>query len=302
MTGIIFDGKRFAGEKEEKLMGVVGGLRPSFVPPTGRTSAGKDIGKVPKLVAILVGENPEGELYLRLKEKVARRLGIKFEFRKFSANSPQEISYFIERKNIDSEVGGIIVELPLPPKFNIQYSKFKILDAINPKKDVDCLTSENLRLLKKGCPNFMPPTVKAVIEILMEATGTKSLKNLKDKRIVVVGDRGMVGEPLVAVLENSGLRVEGANTSTGDLTALTKSADILISAAGVGRLIKKEMVKQGAVVIDVGIEKKRDFKVVGDVDFENIKEIASFITPVPGGVGPVTITCLMENLLQNMYH
>ncbi|PIQ69859.1 bifunctional 5,10-methylene-tetrahydrofolate dehydrogenase/5,10-methylene-tetrahydrofolate cyclohydrolase [Candidatus Shapirobacteria bacterium CG03_land_8_20_14_0_80_40_19] len=278
MTAVIFDGRAFAKEKEDKLVKLL-----------------ERLPRKPKLVAILVGGSPESELYLKLKQRMAERLGIDFEFKKFPDEKPQKIVGFINQKNADTEVNGIIVELPLP-------AGFQVLDAIKPSKDVDCLTGENLRLLAEGKPRFIPPTVKAVFDILLKATQVEKLGDLKDKKICVVGDRGMVGGPLVSVLRNSGLEVSGANTGTQDLIATTRSADILISATGIGRLIKKEMVKPGAVVIDVGIEKKRNLGVAGDVDFENVKEIASFITPVPGGVGPVTVVCLMENLIGSVYH
>ncbi len=264
----IFDGRAFAQRKEEKLLEMLGGLP-----------------RKPKLVAILVGENPESELYLKLKQRAAERLGIDFEFKKFSDEQPQEVIGFVSEKNADPEVSGIVVELPLP-------KGFQILDSIRPSKDVDCLTSENLRLLAEGRPRFVPPTVKAVGEILKEAGG------VAQKKVVVVGGNGSVGKGILSYLKGA----EGIDQETEDLASVTKNADVLISATGVGRLIKKEMVKPGAVVIDVGIEKKRDLGIVGDVDFENVKKVASFITPVPGGVGPVTVVCLMENLIESVYH
>lgn len=264
MTAIIFDGKAFAREKEEKLVETV-----------------KKLPCRPKLVAVLVGDNPESEMYLKLKQKAAERLGIGFEFKKFSGENPQEIVSFIGEKNNDSDINGIMVELPLPPKF-------QILDSIRPSKDVDCLTTENLRLLAEGRPRFVPPTVKAVGEILENRKG----------KIVVVGSKGSAGKGILSYLKDA----EGIDRETKNLASVTKNADILISATGVGHLIKKEMIKPGAIVIDVGIEKQSDGSLKGDVDFENAKSVASFITPVPGGVGPVTIICLMENLAQNVYH
>ncbi len=189
---------------------------------------------------------------------------------------------------MDQTVNGIIVELPLPA----EWDKYIVLDKIRPDKDVDCLTSENLRLLAEGRPRFVSPTVKAVGEILKEAGG------ITQKKVVVVGSDGSVGKGILSYLKDA----EGIDQGTEDLASVTKNADVLISATGVGHLIKREMVKPGAVVIDVGIEKKRDLRVVGDVDFEKVKEVASFITPVPGGVGPVTVVCLMENLIGSVYH
>jgi len=286
MTAIIFDGKSFAQKKEERLMRDLG-----------------EMGKIPKLVAILIGDNPESELYVKLKRKVAERLGIGFEIKKFSGESPVEIASFIEEKNNDPEVSGIIVELPLPKKFKVQSSKFKIIEAINPKKDVDCLTSENLRLLAEGKPKFVPPTVKAVGEIIKNQK-SKCKNQKKERKVVVVGSEGVVGKGILSYLRHFGnlSNLRGIDKETKNLEAVTKTADILISATGVGHLIKKEMVEEGVMVIDVGIEKQSNGKLLGDVDFENVKEVASFITPVPGGVGPVTIICLMENLVQSVYH
>ena len=261
---VVFDGKSFAKEREEKLLKILVRLP-----------------KKPKLVAILVGNNPESELYLKIKQKKAEKLGIGFEFKKFSDNQPKEIIDFINQKNADPEVNGIIVELPLP-------TGFQILDSISPSKDVDCLTTENLKLLAEGKPRFVPPTVKAVGEILGKRKG----------KIIVVGSKGAVGRGILDYLKNA----EGVDRETKDLASITKTADILISATGVGHLIKKEMVKPGAVVIDVGIEKQSDGNLKGDVDFEKVRERTSFITPVPGGVGPITVICLMENLIGSVYH
>jgi len=286
MTAVIFNGREFARKKTEELAKVIRNF--------------SDIKKKPKLVAILVGDNLESRLYLSLKGRKAVQLGINFEFREFSENNPQEVIDYIEKKNMDQTVNGIIVELPLPA----EWDEYIVLDKIRPDKDVDCLTSENLRLLAEGRPRFVPPTVKAVGEILKEAGG------VAQKKVVVVGSNGSVGKGILSYLKDA----EGIDRGTEDLASVTKNADVLISATGVGYLIKREMVKPGAVVIDVGIEKKRDLAcplrvakqggrgVVGDVDFENVKEVASFITPVPGGVGPVTVVCLMENLIGSVYH
>jgi len=263
-NALVFDGKAFAEKKQKDLLKIL-----------------EKLPLKPKLVAILVGHNPESKLYLKLKQKKAKELGINFEFKKFPDEQPKEVVGFINEKNADTEVNGIIVELPLP-------KGFQILDSISPSKDVDCLTTENLKLLAEGRPRFVPPTVKAVGEILGNKKG----------KIVVVGSNGNVGKGILSHLK----KAQGIDLETKDLALVTKNADILISATGIGHLIKKEMVKPGAVVIDVGIEKQKDGRLIGDVDFKQVLEIASFITPVPGGVGPLTIICLMENLIQSMYY
>ena len=176
MTAVIFNGKEFVKNKEEKLIRVLRDLG--------------DVGKVPKLVAILVGDNLESELYLKLKRKAAERLGIDFEMKKFSGKSLPEITSFIQEKNNNPSVDGIMIELPLPKEI----SPISLISLIGPDKDVDCLTAENLRLLEEGKPKFVPPTVKAVGEILKEAVRLGILGDLGDLKVVVVGSEGTVGK------------------------------------------------------------------------------------------------------------
>lgn len=264
---ILFDGKKIAFKKEEKLKLKVGELLKK--------------GIIPKLVSIMIGENPESEVYLRLKGEAAERVGIKLEVVRFSEEvKSKKVIKYIEKLNKDPKVHGIMAQLPLP-------EKLKILGAIAPSKDVDCLTPENLGLLMMGKPRFLPAVVKAVIEII---------ENLKGKNVCVVGASNLVGKPLAMILLSLGATVTICQDTTKNLCEFTKKADILISATGVPGLIKKEMVKPEAVLIDVG-EKRVGNKVLGDVD-KKIKEVASFLTPVPGGVGPVTVVCLLENLIE----
>lgn len=288
---IIFDGREFAKKKTKGLIRIVKEIR--------------NVGETKKMVAIMIGDNPESELYLKLKEKKAKQIGIGFELVRFSRENPDEIIKFIKQKNNDSKVNGIMVELPIPEKLGIMNYELRIKDAIDVQKDIDCLTSENSRLLEEGRPRFVPPTARAVGEILDTEIRRRKLE-VRKRKLVVVGSRGVVGKELLAYFKGQegkeGLEVIGIDKETKDISLVTKEADILISATGVGHLIKKEMVKPGSIVIDVGIEKQSDGSLIGDVDFDNVKEIASFITPVPGGVGPVTIICLMENLLQSVYH
>jgi methylenetetrahydrofolate dehydrogenase (NADP+)/methenyltetrahydrofolate cyclohydrolase len=164
--------------------------------------------------------------------------------------------------------------------------KFKILSAINPLKDVDCLTPENFGLLAMGKPRFLPATVKAILEII-KVSGFR----LQASSIVIVGASNIVGKPLALHLSNLGATVTICRSKTKNLEKYTRQADLLVSATGVPKLIKKDMVKKKAIVIDVGFP-------VGDVDFENVSKVASFITPVPGGVGPLTVVCLLENVFQ----
>ena len=276
----IVDGKKIAQEIEGKLKREVSLL-------------GKR-GLAPKLVSIIIGEDPISHLYVRLKQKAAERVGIEFEKKVFPvAVGDETLKMYFGLKNKDKRVHGIMVQLPIPGSGR-QKSKdrsLKILSLIDPKKDVDCLTPENFGLLAMGRQRILPATVEAVLTILKH----EKVK-LLGKNIVVVGASNIVGKPLALILKN--LNEMGTVTicrsKTKDLPSFTKKADILISATGVCGLIGAEMVKSGAVVVDVG-ESRIKGKVVGDVDFEQVKNVASLITPVPGGVGPLTVMSLLKN-------
>ena len=263
---MIFDGRKLAQEKEGKLVLAVAEFK-------------KTHGFVPKLVSILIGDNPASIRYLVIKKAIGERAGIEVVVKKFSVNvSSQLVQRFIKQANLDSRVTGIMIQMPLP-------GKLRVLSAIAPSKDVDCLTTENLELLKTGKPRFLPATTKAVASVFESAK-----IGLAGKKIVIVGSKGFVGEPLFDYLKGQGFSVTGIDKETKTLGEVTRQADILISATGVPNLIKKEMIKKGAVVIDVGYPQP-------DVDFAAVAEVASFITPVPGGVGPLTVISLLENVL-----
>jgi len=241
----------------------------------------------PKLVNILIGDNPASRLYLSLKQKAAQRVGIKFEKKVFSAAvNPVTVRRYIIAKNAEFQTTGIMIQLPLPKKSAIRKAQFAILNARSPNKDVDCLTPANFGLLAMNQPRFLPATVKAIMAII---------ENFKFKiencTITVVGASNIVGKPLALHLSNLGATVTICRSTTRDLAKHTRQADILISATGVQKLIKKEMVKKGTVVIDAGSPQ-------ADVCFNQVVPKASFITPVPGGVGPLTIISLLENVLQ----
>jgi len=286
---VIFDGKKLAAKKEKILAKKVAEFK-------------KTTGITPKLVAVMVGENPASELYLRKKTEVAQRVGIEIEI--FKLNELNELISLIEKKNKDKKTHGIMIQMPIEiqkpasrdsfgipkskiqNKFEIRNSKFEILGSIEPRKDIDCLTPENFGLLVMGKPRFLPATVKAILEIIK----ISSFK-LQASSVVVVGASNIVGKPLALHLSNLGATVTLCRSKTKNLEKYTRQVDLLVSATGVPKLIKKDMVKKGAIVIDVGSP-------VGDVDFENVSQIASFITPVPGGVGPLTVVCLLENVFQ----
>ncbi|MGB9911004.1 MAG: bifunctional 5,10-methylenetetrahydrofolate dehydrogenase/5,10-methenyltetrahydrofolate cyclohydrolase [Microgenomates group bacterium] len=265
---IIFDGKKLAEEKEKILAQKVAELK-------------KKTGITPKLTAFLIGENPASILYLKKKSEAGKRVGIEVEVVKIKKIT--SLINLIEEKNNDFKTHGIMVQLPLPEEF--KNWELKILESISPIKDVDCLTPVNLGLLARGQPRFLPATVKAVLEIIKNS----NFKVL-GSNIVVVGASNIVGKPLALLLSNLGATVTLCRSKTKNLAKFTCQADFLISATGVPNLIKAEMVKREAIVIDVGAPK-------ADVDFEKVKKIASFITPVPGGVGPLTVVSLLENLL-----
>lgn len=272
---IIFDGKKFAQEKEIKLKAQFAKLA-----KTGRR---------PQLIFVLVGKNKEAEFYVSLKEKAAKRLGIDFTIKRFSTKTDfPTLNRYITTINQDKNVSGITFEYPLPEKFK------KILPAlIAPQKDIDCLTPTNLGRLLLGDWFILPSSVEATLEILNFAlTGKATYTNnvFKGKQITLVGFGNLVGRPLSIALKQSGATLTICGSSTKNLSNFTGPAEILISATGKMRLIKKEMVKKGAIVVDLGYPK-------ADVA-PKVKEIAGFLTPVPGGVGPVSIVCLFENLLE----
>jgi len=281
---MLFDGKDFAQEKEKELKRKVDELRRR--------------GVVPKLVSILADDSKESALYVSLKAKFAERIGAIFDVHQFAVGTEtKEVVADIQKANTDPSVHGIMIQLPVE-------NQGEILQAISPRKDVDCLTEENLGLIVIGNPRFLPATVKAVMEVIKYALGRlghmfEEEKWLRGKTICIVGASIIVGKPLSMVLSDLGATVIICRSTTGRLSEFTQKADVLISATGAIDLVKKEMVKEGAIVIDVGISKLlRDgkFRVVGDVS-KNVLEKTSFLTPVPGGVGPVTVACLFENLV-----
>lgn len=237
------------------------------------------------LATILIGDSEASKLYINLKEKVCNEVGIKVEKIEYSENTNNDI--IINRiKELNSKVNGILVQLPLPKHLD----KDKILNSIDVDKDVDGLTSDSLGNLILGNEKNAPCTPKAVIYVL-----EKNNIKLKGKRVVLVG-HGNVGKPLSIMLLNRDATLEICNEFTSNLKEHTLNADVLISCAGVANLINKEMVKEEAVVIDVGINKKDD-KIVGDVD-EGVKQKASLLCSVPGGIGPLTIAMLIQRLVK----
>jgi len=255
---------------------------------------------IPKLAAIIVGNDPASEIYVNSKHKTFKKFNCNSEVYKFDSNIKDlELIDFIERLNKDKTVHGILVQLPLPKTINSE----KVLNSINPGKDVDGFHPINMGLLLKGNPCYVPCTPLGCIEIL------KYYKiNVQSKHIVIVGRSNIVGKPLMNLLSRKhaigNATVTICHTGTKDISQFTKIADIIIAAVGKPNLINKKMIKPGVDIIDVGINRiadnsKKGYKIVGDVDFNDVIGKANSITPVPGGVGLMTITMLLYNTVKS---
>lgn len=241
-----------------------------------------------KLAIILVGDNEASKIYIRNKEKACDYVGIVVEKYLLGADTSEvELMSLIEKLNNDVSVTGIILQSPVPSHIDFD----KCSGLISSKKDVDGFTKENIYNLYLGHDTILPCTVKGIIRLLEYYNVPISGAN-----VVIVGRGNIVGHPLSLALLNMDATVTVAHSKTKDLTNLTKNADILVSATGCPHLIKKDMVKNGAVVIDVGVSRV-DGDIVGDVDFDNVKDVAYAITPNPGGVGPMTVAMIIDNLL-----
>ncbi|NQU34524.1 MAG: bifunctional methylenetetrahydrofolate dehydrogenase/methenyltetrahydrofolate cyclohydrolase FolD [Bacteroidetes bacterium] len=284
-TTTIIDGKLIAKKVKDEIKAEVAGL----IDNNDQT---------PHLVAIIVGEDPASETYVASKEKAARSVGITSSVYKYPAETTEEeLLKTIEFINIDDEIDGLIVQLPLPDHINVN----KVIEHINPDKDVDGFHPINVGKMVIGQPSFISATPAGVMELL------KRYKiETEGKHCVVLGRSNIVGSPLSILMSkktNPGnATVTICHSKTIDLNSITKQADILICAIGSPQFVKADMVKDGAVVIDVGIhripaETEKGYKIVGDVDFDDVSRKASFITPVPGGVGPMTIAMLLNNTL-----
>jgi methylenetetrahydrofolate dehydrogenase (NADP+)/methenyltetrahydrofolate cyclohydrolase len=250
-------------------------------------------GVTPGFVDLLIGEDAASAMYVRMKNKAAAEAGM----RAFDRTLPATVGLdqalaIIQELNADPNVHGVIVQSPLPPESSIDI--FDLQRAIDPEKDVDGLHPENQGLLAMGRPRYVPATPAGVVELLRR-TKTK----VEGARVVVVGRSELVGRPLSILLSQKGpglnATVTICHTGTKDLTIETRRAEILVVAAGVARAVTADMISPGAVVIDVGINKGEDGKLVGDVDFDQVSKVARAITPVPGGVGPMTVAMLMAN-------
>ena len=272
----ILDGKQLADNLNVKLK--------------RRVSRLKHLGIIPGLAVILVGNDPASLIYVRNKQIVSKRLGLNFYLKKFSSTvSNKSLFLEIRKLNKNKKIHGIVLQLPLPKKLDT----FKLLLSIDPLKDVDGLHPINLGLLALNRPMFIPATPKGIMDMLNHYK-----IRVKSKHVVLVGFGKVVGMPLSLLLANHQATVSIAQDTTWHLDKLTKQADILITATGKANLIKGRMLKKGVIVIDAGISKLKS-KFVGDVDIKSVSLIAEYITPVPGGVGPMTVSSLMHNVINS---
>ena len=284
MTAAVLDGKRIAKEIQGEIKDKV----QAFQAETGR---------VPVLAAVLVGEDPASQVYVRNKQRACERVGIGSKLiRVAESTDTQELLGIVADLNADLEVNGILVQLPLPPGIDSQ----RILDSVDASKDVDAFHPTNVGLISQGRPSFLPCTPHGICQLLARYD-----IQTQGKHVVVIGRSDIVGKPMAMMLSSRdiGLGSEFANATvtichsrSQDLPSITRQADVLIAAIGKPKFVTADMVKPNAVVIDVGINRTDD-GLVGDVDFDAVSEVASYITPVPGGVGPLTVTMLLENTL-----
>ncbi len=259
----------------------------------------KENGVVPKLVAILIGDDPASEIYVKSKHSTFLKNNCLSEILRFSKDTSEDaLLETIQKLNSDDSVHGILLQLPLPKHIDSNF----VLNKINPLKDVDGFHPENLGLLLQGNPRFIPCTPYGCLKILEFYD-----ISVNSKHVVVVGRSNIVGKPIMALLSQKfkigNATVTICHTGTDDLAFFTKQADIIIAATGVPKMITSDMVKDGCTIIDVGINRINDksdkgYHIVGDVDYAKIVDKAYAITPVPGGVGPMTIACLLKNTIE----
>lgn len=277
MTATVINGKALANQIKEELVERINTL--------------KSKGVIPALTVILVGDDPASAVYVNSKHNTFTQLGLKSEVLRFPAETSQEdLLNKIRELNHDKSLHGILVQLPLPKHIDTN----TVIDTISPEKDVDGFHVSNAGALMTGNPRFIPCTPYGVMKML------ESQKvNLKGAEAVVVGASNIVGKPMALLLQKEGATVTICNSKTKDLSAHTKRADILVVATGRPEMVTGDMIKPGAVVIDVGINRGADGKLKGDVEYASAAAVASAITPVPGGVGPMTIVMLLVNTIES---
>ena len=273
---MIIDGKKEAANLREEIKNEILEIK-------------KKINKNPNLTVILIGDFTPSQIYVRNKEKISTEVGITSKVIKYPKEvSEKEVLDKINELNNDKNISGILVQLPLPE----QISKEKIINAIDPKKDVDGFNPINVGNLASGYKSIVPCTPLGCLLLIKKVE-----KNLSGKHAVIIGRSNLNGKPMAQLLLKENCTVTVVHSKTNNLQEECLKADILVAAVGVPNLVKKDWVKSSAIIIDVGINKVGD-KIVGDVNFEEIKDNIKAITPVPGGVGPMTIACLLKNTLE----
>ncbi len=286
MPAEIIDGKKISLEIKEGLKQKIEELKVK--------------GKTPGLAAVLVGDNPASEVYVKMKAKACEKVGIFSQVYRYPKDLPEsDLLEKINELNRKETIHGILVQFPTPD----QISEEKVILAIDPKKDVDGFHPFNVGMMLAGKPTFMPCTPLGIVELLMRSGNDPS-----GKHVVILGRGSLVGRPLAPMLyqkaEGGNATVTMCHTRTKDLSSITSQADILVAAMGKARFVTADMVKPGVVVIDVGANRIKDpstksgYRLVGDVDFDSVSEVAKAITPVPGGVGPMTIAMLLSNTVK----
>ena len=279
MTAIRIDGNALAAKVRDRIATEVSSL--------------KTRGVTPGLAVVLVGEDPASQVYVRNKVAACAKVGMHSVMHKLpAATTEAELLALIDSLNHDAAIHGILVQLPLPKHI----AEKKVLEAVAAHKDVDGFHAENVGALMIGEPRFVSCTPAGCMEMLRDI----GMTDLRGKHAVVVGRSNIVGKPMAMLLLHANATVTICHSGTKDLAAQCRQADILVAAVGRPRFIKADMVKPGAVVIDVGINRLPESeggKLVGDVDFDAVNEVAGYLTPVPGGVGPMTITMLLQNTL-----
>ena len=279
MSAILLDGKKLATEIQQEIAEEVAG----FIANNGTT---------PKLAAILVGGDAASEVYVRNKQRACKRVAIDSEVHRLPEDVSQDaLLHLVAKLNNDESVHGILVQLPLPDAIDASV----VLQAVCPVKDVDAFHPENVGRIVQGNPRFLPCTPQGIQQLLIR-------NNIETvgRHVVILGRSDIVGRPMANMLSSRGMGADATVTmchsKTQDLASITRQADVLIVAIGREQFVTGEMVKSGAVVIDVGINRTDD-GLIGDVDFESVSDVAGMITPVPGGVGPLTVAMLLRNTL-----
>ena len=275
--GEIIDGKKVSVKIKEGIKREVEILKTKY-------------GRVPGLAVILVGDDPASKIYVSMKEKTTVELGMtSFEYRLPYETTQRELLTLIEKLNSDRRVNGILLQLPIPKHIN----EAKVLEAISPLKDVDGFHPYNIGKLITGNPSFIPCTPFGIIKLLESIN-----YNLSGKKAAVIGRSNIVGKPAALLLLKENATVTICHSKTENLPEIVLESDVVVASVGKANFVKGEWIKEGAVVIDVGVNRLESGRLAGDVEFDIAKEKASYITPVPGGVGPMTITMLMFNTLK----